>query len=174
VVVAVVGWNVVRARSETPAKVADYVDGGGVRYESSDLGYSVRLPEQPEETSETRRIGPGSFTAYGAIVEGNKYEIGMSVVDMGFAAPSRGADANEFLRAAVGAGATNIGGTVENSTLTQHRGSPAIDAVLDVDDDYPARIRVVLSGTYMYIAIVHSAYETDAMFDELVGSLELA
>ncbi|MGQ0825645.1 MAG: hypothetical protein ACT4OX_11595 [Actinomycetota bacterium] len=169
---AFVGWEYVGAwRNAVPAEVEEYVDGGGVEYAPAGMGYSVRLPETPTETSDTQSAYGMSVTINAAIIERDQWEAGVAVTDLPVVVPDDQAEA--VMREAIAGGTSAMAGEFESAEVTTHSGLPAMDATLDGPDGHPVRVLVVMSGSRLYILMAHAVQGTEKIFDELVESFSI-
>jgi hypothetical protein len=167
------GWKYMQAvRNAPPEEVAAFLDGEGDTYTPVGLGYSVRMPFAPTVSTQTETVYGATVTISMAVIEREDWELGVGVFDLPVQVPD--AQADSVLREAVSGGTAEISGTLEEQASTTHQGLPAVDAQLKADDGHPVHVRVVASGSRIYLVMAHSITATDDIFDELVASFDLA
>jgi hypothetical protein len=173
-IAAVVGFNAVQTwRTAPPAEVKSYLHGDGVTYSPRGLGFSVRLPEQPQETTQTETVSGASVTIHMATIEKSNWEVALGVVELPIVVPE--ADADAVLRGSI-AGVTTVpgmAGTIEEQTSTTFQGHHAVDATLKADDGHPVEIKTVAVGSRLYILAAHSVRATSDLIDEMADSFTL-
>lgn len=161
------GWQSFNGGEGPPAGTAGYLDGGGVAHEPFNQGYSARFPRTPTETSQSFSAAGVTITMQLSIIEDDQWELGVGSMDMGVALPA------SELEAMAEQAAAASGSALGRVTVTEHEGRPALDVDMEGPDGYPARMLVVVDGTRVLVAIVHSSSATDDLYDELVESLHL-
>jgi hypothetical protein len=165
------GWQAYQARRDLPPdETREWVDGGGEAYAPAGRGYDVRLPVTPIEHTMTQTVAGMSVSAHIAYSGGDGWDIAVASADVG-AIPDGAIDA--ALSGSAGGFASGTGGEVKSQRRTEHDGHPAVDATVDVGDDFPARVRVIYDGTRAYVLVVHARSGAGVMFDELVQSFRM-
>jgi hypothetical protein len=165
------GWQTYQDRKNAPpAGTREWVDGDGVAYAPPGRGYNVRLPDNPAEQTLTQNVAGASVAAHVAYTTGDDWEMAVATADVG-AIPGGIVDA--ALSGAAGGFASGTGGEVKDQKRTEHQGHAAVDATVDIGDDFPARVRVVYDGARAYVLVVHAKSGARVLFDELVESFRL-
>lgn len=166
------GWRVLWAGPEPPAAVRAYLDGGGTTYEPFNLGYAVRLPATPVESSESFTVEGVMLTMQMALIEDDEYEVGVAAMDLGFVVPSEMLD-QVFQMSVAGAVSAEPGTELRGQTRTEFDGRPAVDVDLEAPDGYDARAMIIVDGSRVYGLFSHATAANDALFQALRDSLEL-
>jgi hypothetical protein len=154
-------WWVARS---VPAELRAYVAGGGVAHAPAGQGYSVRLPKTPVQRDTPPANLSAPWTAiHHSVVTGDGYRIVVHVAEFtrGGEVPFGGAAALNDPRVAGGIAAANV------RTVTFAR-QPAFD--YDGSVAHPARGRLFLRGTRLYVVTVEADQGAGAVFDELMRS----
>jgi hypothetical protein len=157
-----------------PKELAGYVDGKGVDYAPDGLGFSIRLPEDPEESSMVQTVEGFDVTAYTAIAEGEQWEVvvGAVVVPFDVEGMLTEQDLESMADGAI-ASMADLGGTVKDSKTTTLDGHPALEMSLEASDGNPFEMKLVMVGDTLYLYGAHATRGTDQIMDAMNESFEL-
>lgn len=164
---AVAWWRSVGGE-HVPESLRPYVDDGkGFAYTPMDARFSVTLPGEPEEISQTAEIAGVPVTYNFVMSSGADYALGVMWVDL----PAGSVvDASAQLEdGAVGA-ATATDAKIIRQEHTTHGGFEALDAELDAPEGQ-GQLRMIVAGNRLYAAIAVTRDSGAPGFDRLVESL---
>jgi hypothetical protein len=176
VVLTVYGFNAWQKMRSAPSKdLSGYVDGDGIEYAPDGLGYSIRLPQEPDARSATQTFEDVDVATHIATVEGDNWELFVGALTLPFSIEDE--VTSDVLRDAVQSDVRTqpmfAGSTVERMTETTYDGHPAIEVQLEAPDNNPVAMKYVMAGDSIYMFGVHAARGTDKVFAEMNESFEL-
>jgi hypothetical protein len=154
-----------KAATAVPAGTSDFVAGRGVSYAPADNAFTVRLPADPEVTTQPVTVGSVSMMLQTALVETDDYELGAASMTLPVAVPDSRVD--DTLESSLDNGVSSVDGDLVSKKRITRGGLPALDAIFKAKDGYSAHIMVILDTRYVYMLIVHSKSGTERLFNAL-------
>lgn len=152
-----------------PSGTSAFVAGHGVAFSSPDHTFDARFPSEP--TVEQRRIpvATSSATINLAQVQTDDYEVVAGSMVLPISIPS--ADVEPALHKILAEAVAAEGAKSTGETEINRFGVPGLEMQATVQDGYPARFMMLISGTHVYLLGVHSKHATKRLYDALIASL---
>ena len=142
--------------------------GDGYVYTNDDLGFTVTLPGEPEETTTVQSVGGFDIPLTQAQwLDGSNLGV-VSAAE--FPDEIMAQDMDTMLTNSIAGAATSTGGTVTEETPTELDGAPAHRAVLALTNGQTAEILVAFEGN-LQVSIVAGG---DVSLDDLIASFSFA
>lgn len=157
------GGDATTSESAAPETSAD-----GYVYTNDDLGFTVTLPGEPEETTTVQSVAGFDIPLTQAQwLDGSNLAV-VSAAE--FPDEIMAQDMDTMLTNSIAGAATSTGGTVSEETATELAGAPAHRAVLALANGQTAEILVAFEGN-LQVSIVAGG---DVSLDDLIDSFSFA
>jgi hypothetical protein len=165
-------WKQATAR-HIPEELKPYVlDGDGVDYSTPSGRFSVRLPFEPEEMSESVVVSGAGFNLAAVMSITDEHVLGVAWFDV----PSNliaGTDVNANLQTLVEGYARTDGGVLQELDFLTVQGYSAVDAEFD-QKTASGKLRVVLAGTRVYVLVAGGTEDGALGFERLTDSFVMS
>jgi hypothetical protein len=152
----------------TSESAAPEASSDGYVYTNDDLGFTVTLPGEPEETTTVQSVAGFDIPLTQAQwLDGSNLAV-VSAAE--FPDEIMAQDMDTMLTNSIAGAATSTGGTVSEETATELAGAPAHRAVLALANGQTAEILVAFEGN-LQVSIVAGG---DVSLDDLIDSFSFA
>ena len=166
------GWvavDHVLSSDPLPAGTSAFVAGHGVAFSSPDHTFDARFPSTPTVEQRQIPVATSSATINLAQVQTDDYEVVAGSMVLPIPIPST--DVQPALHKILDAAVAAEGAKSTGETEVNRFGVPGLEMQAKVQDGYPARFIMLISGTHVYLLGVHSKHATKRLYDALLSSL---